>query len=202
MKYITRIALCLFVVHLAFVTVTPVVSTVYAQEEDAMMEEHMENDPDAMMMEEEGSADAGTSEYPLPYPGILPDHPLYFLKRLRDRVLDALITDPIRKSEFYLLQGDKRLQMGLFLVERGKTELAATTVLEGERFMEQAVTMLASVSDQGEEQVRGLADTMKAATGKHVEVLESMLASVQQKDGALSQALEIARDVQAQVVSL
>ena len=52
--------------------------------------------------------------YPLAYPGILPDNPLYPLKMLRDRIVFFLINDPFKKAEFNLLQADKRLGAGLF----------------------------------------------------------------------------------------
>jgi hypothetical protein len=62
--------------------------------------------------------------YTLPYPGILPDHPLYFVKQLRDTVLSLLISNPVRKVKFYILMADKHLSMGVVLKEKGKPELA------------------------------------------------------------------------------
>ena len=59
-------------------------------------------------------------EYLFPLPGILPDHPLYFPKQVRDGIMDRLIVDPLRKAEFLVLQADKRLNMGKVLVEQGK----------------------------------------------------------------------------------
>ena len=50
-----------------------------------------------------------TPNYLLPYPGMLPDNPLYMLKAMRDRVINFLIADSQKKAEFYLLQSDKRL---------------------------------------------------------------------------------------------
>ena len=49
-------------------------------------------------------------QYELPYPGILPDNPLYFLKAIRDNVLGFFITDPLKKADYSLLMADKRLQ--------------------------------------------------------------------------------------------
>ena len=37
-------------------------------------------------------------DYELPYPGLLPDSPLYFLKISRDRLIEFMIGDPIKKS--------------------------------------------------------------------------------------------------------
>src|SRR3989304_6415715 len=50
--------------------------------------------------------------YQLPYPGILPDHPLYTLKAVRDRIQVFLTRDNLKKAEIYLLYSDKRLAMG------------------------------------------------------------------------------------------
>ena len=73
---------------------------------------------------EEATETAKTSiDYALPYPGILPGHPLYSVKMLRDRVMGWFITDPLKKAEFYLLLADKRINAGQFLVNYGKQQL-------------------------------------------------------------------------------
>src|SRR5438309_421306 len=47
--------------------------------------------------------------YQLPYPGMLPDNPLYFLKVIRDGVWSFLLSNPLKKADFDLLQADKRV---------------------------------------------------------------------------------------------
>ena len=79
-------------------------------------------------------AEEGSISYDLPFPGILPDHPLYPLKTLRDRILEVLIRDQERKVEFYLLMADKRLNMGIMLSDSGKHKLAESTIANGEQF--------------------------------------------------------------------
>ncbi|MBF8250036.1 MAG: LPXTG-motif cell wall anchor protein, partial [Candidatus Levybacteria bacterium] len=54
--------------------------------------------------------------YELPYPGLLPDSPLYFLRVTRDKLVSFLISDPLKKAEFDLLQADKRLNAGIYLL--------------------------------------------------------------------------------------
>src|SRR3989344_1770388 len=74
-------------------------------------------------------------DYDLPYPGLLPDHPLYFLKMMRDSAIGFLISDPLKKAEFDLLQADKRLNSGLYLLHNDKdknAELAQSTISKGE----------------------------------------------------------------------
>jgi len=46
-------------------------------------------------------------DYTLPYPGLLPDNPLYPLKMIRDRIILFLINDSAKRTEYYLLQADK-----------------------------------------------------------------------------------------------
>lgn len=80
------------------------------------------------------------NEYQLPYPGILPDSPLYSLKVFRDRVVDFLITDPLKKSEFYILTSDKHLNGGVYLIKKGKVDLAELTISKGENYFEKAIS--------------------------------------------------------------
>lgn len=77
--------------------------------------------------------------YELPYPGILPGSPLYALKALRDKFLEILISDPIKKSNFYLLQADKRLASSLKLFENGDAVSSETTFSKGQNYLEKSL---------------------------------------------------------------
>lgn len=124
-------------------------------------------------------------EYALPYPGILPDHPLYFLKRLRDTILERLINDPIRKAEFYILQSDKRLQMGVMLTAAGKGTLGESTISKAEKYMEQAITNLSSYKKSGGVVPPYVVERLEKATAKHREVITDLIrkASEAEKSG-------------------
>ncbi len=89
--------------------------------------------------------------YVLPYPGLLPDNPLYILKTFRDRMIGLLISDPTKQAEFNLLQADKRLQAGLYLYQqhKGKEELAFTTFDKGENYFEQSIAKIKAAKQQG-----------------------------------------------------
>ncbi|MDO8460651.1 MAG: DUF5667 domain-containing protein, partial [Nanoarchaeota archaeon] len=78
-------------------------------------------------------------DYQLPYPGILPGSPLYSLKMVRDRLLELFISDSLKKSNFYLLQADKRLGSSLMLFEKGDKKLAETTLSKGQKYLEKAL---------------------------------------------------------------
>lgn len=120
------------------------------------------------------SMKSGGKEYFLPYPGILPDHPLYKIKLVRDWILERIIVDPIRKTEFYILQGDKRLNMGIALVEKGNSALAGEVIVQSGNFMEQAMHALASIKSAGREVPAYVLEHLENALVEHGEVLESM----------------------------
>lgn len=113
------------------------------------------------------------SDYQLPYPGILPDSPLYFLKAARDRVVVFFISDPIKKSEFDLLASDKRLGSGVSLFEKGKKDLSESTISKGENYFEDAVKNIKLAKKQGRD-VGGLLNTMDLSAKKHLEVLNDL----------------------------
>lgn len=104
--------------------------------------------------------------YELPYPGLLPDSPLYFLRTLRDKTVSLLISDPLKKAEFNLLQADKRLNAGIYLVNKNKDALALTTISKAENYFSEAIDKLEEAKNQGRG-INGLQMKMKDALVKH-----------------------------------
>src|SRR5436190_18380171 len=78
-------------------------------------------------------------EYELSYPGVLPDNPLYLIKAARDRMVSFLITDPIKKIEFNLLTSDKRIYASKLLSDKGKFDLAISTLSKSNNYLEISV---------------------------------------------------------------
>ena len=70
--------------------------------------------------------------YELPYPGLLPDHPLYFIKSMRDKFLIFTTRDNQKKARLYLHLSDKHMSASLALVEKGKELLAVGELQKGE----------------------------------------------------------------------
>lgn len=142
-------------------------------------------------------------EYALPYPGILPDHPLYIVKRLRDYILERVIVEPVRKGEFYILQGDKRLQMGMTLIDMGKFPLGESTISKAEKYMEQSVTVLVSYQATNAMVPTNIADRLKISLSKHEEVITAMLLKVPdaQKNG-LTESLTRVKQLQEEAKKL
>jgi hypothetical protein len=111
--------------------------------------------------------------YDLPYPGLLPDSPLYFLRVIRDKIVEFLISDPLKKSEFDLLQANKRLNAGIFLFNKGKMSLALSTISKAENYFLQALDALGKAKEQGRS-TDGIEGKLKDALEKHEQELESL----------------------------
>ena len=143
------------------------------------------------------------SEYMLPFPGLLPDHPLYFLKNIRDFLLDKLIVDPIRRSEFYLLQADKKLAMAIPFIEKGNTTRAEEVLVKSGKHMEQSIGGLATLKSQGKETPGYVVDRIANALVKHEEVLIELMQKAQgNKMENFSTALNLVKKLQGEAGKL
>lgn len=125
------------------------------------------------------STSSASVKYDLPYPGILPDHPLYKLKVLRDKIITFLINDPTKKAQYHLLLADKRLVMARMLVDIDKIELAKETALKGENEYTLLVFMYKDINKRPNKQ---LFDKLENAALKHQEILNEIIAKVNEKD--------------------
>lgn len=112
-------------------------------------------------------------EYNLPYHGILPTSPLYTLKLIKDGISDLLISDPLRKTSFYLLQADKRLSAVIVLYEEGDEDLGEETLLNGIEYLEKSMTKL---NEANEEQynVEDVFGKIQTSVKKHKEVINGI----------------------------
>lgn len=109
-------------------------------------------------------------QYDLPYPGILPDSPLYFLKALRDNIIGFFISDPVKKADYELLMADKRLVSAKALFDEGKTDLAFTTLSKSGNYFDQAIQEAATAKQQGEN-VGPTISRLILAAQKHQEII-------------------------------
>ncbi|MBI2028420.1 MAG: hypothetical protein HYT07_02310 [Candidatus Levybacteria bacterium] len=129
--------------------------------------------------EEQQSTPAAIINYDLAYPGVLPDHPLYKLKVLRDRISLALISDPMKKIDFYLLQADKGILASAMLIDKNKIDLAKQTALKAEH----NYTLLAQILySQRKKPDADFFKKLKTASLKHQEVLDSFAKRVSKDD--------------------
>lgn len=142
-------------------------------------------------------------EYELPYPGMLPDNPLYFVKQIRDWILDKLIADPVKKADFYILQGDKRLAMGVMLTTTGKAVLGEQVISKSEKYMNNAVQQLLGAKAKGQEVPGYIVDHLTRALAKHAELVTAEIgkAADAQKAG-LTTSLTLITQLQADLGKL
>ncbi len=130
------------------------------------------------------------SEYTLPYPGLLPTNPLYGLKVFRDNVIGFLITDPIKKAQFDILQADKRLAAGeMLLAERGHTETAITIISKSQNYLFFAVDKAQEAKKKGMD-ANDVIRHIIASGKKQEELLTDLTAA--QKGGDQQKLIELA----------
>ena len=113
----------------------------------------------------------GKVVYDLPYPGILPDHPLYIVKMVRDRLLDWTTRDSLKKTQLYLLYSDKRLAAAIILAKKGKNSLAISTLAKGEKYFLRIPDLIVRSKRQGVTIPESLFYQIKLSNDKHKEVI-------------------------------
>jgi hypothetical protein len=112
-------------------------------------------------------------QYTLPYTGILPDNPLYLLKVIRDNALNLLIMDPLKKSKYDLLMANKRLGGADMLLDKGKVDLAITTLSKSGNYFDLAIQQAVVAKQQGEN-TDEIFSTLLTASLKHQQVIFKM----------------------------
>lgn len=132
-------------------------------------------------------------DYFLAYPGILPDHFLYPIKMIRDRIWLWLTVDPLKKAEVMLLFADKRLGAGRALIEGGKVDLGLSTLSKAEKYLESAFSQ-EKIARQSGKDTKALLEKLSKASLKHEEVLTELETKVpQDKQSTIEDLLKYAR---------
>lgn len=119
-------------------------------------------------------------EYNLPYPGILPDHPLFFIKEIRDKILIWTTRDHLKKAELYLLLSDKRAMMAMLLAKNGKDKPALTALSQAEEYFLKIPPLLEMSKKQGVTASSDLIQRLKLSNAKHKELEEILLKDLPQ----------------------
>jgi hypothetical protein len=115
-------------------------------------------------------------DYVLPHPGMLPDNPLYALKKTRDSLLIFFTRDNVKKAVVHLLLSDKKIQMAEELSTKGKWKLSMETASEAEDHSIRILDNLLAAKKQGVSAPTGFLHDFKLSTEKHRELLEDLLA--------------------------
>jgi len=115
--------------------------------------------------------------YSLVYPGILPDHFLYPLKMVRDRLWLFLTLGPVRQAEVRLLFADKRLGAGKALIEGNQIKLGISTLTKAEKYLEEGLKKLTEAKKANRD-IASLKEKYGLALAKHEEVLLALKTKV------------------------
>lgn len=121
--------------------------------------------------------------YTLSYPGLLPDHPLYFIKAGREKIMAFFISHPLKKAEFNLLQADKRMQASYMVSQKGskKIDLAQSTFSKGENYYEDAINYTKEAKRQGID-ITEFSKKLVDANKKHQQVFSDMTKKLHKRD--------------------
>lgn len=132
---------------------------------------------------QEAEQSSTKSTYTLSYPGLLPDHPLYFIKAGRDRIMSFLISNPMEKAEFSLLQADKRVEASFMLSEKKEKnlDLSQSTFSKAENYFEAAINQTMAAKTQGIN-TSEISKKLKDANQKHQEILKDITSKLNGKD--------------------
>lgn len=132
-------------------------------------------------------------EYYLPYPGVLPDSPLYKVKMVRDRISMWLTFGEEKKAERELLYADKRINAAVVLSEGGKKSLGVSTATKASKYLYGSFVKLEKAAKSGKD-VKSMLLKLGKASAKHAEILEKMAMETDGGDrAALVQSLALAR---------
>jgi hypothetical protein len=141
--------------------------------------------------------------YHLPYPGILPDHPLYFIKGIRDQLLQFKTRENIKKAELYLLLSDKRVSMSIELSKKGKDKLAITTFSNAEKYFSYIPDLIINSKKQGVGPQSDFLNTLKLSSDKHREVAETLMKELPQGSSeSINQILKLNSDTRKRLEKL
>lgn len=119
-------------------------------------------------------ADSQIIEYYFPYPGrILPDHPLWTFKAMRDRVWLSITPSAARRAELNLLLANKRLISAKILFERDKSELAFSVLTKASKYLESALKEEETARARGVD-TKSFLISLARASLKHREIVREI----------------------------
>lgn len=114
------------------------------------------------------------NNYVLPYPGVLPGHPLYNLKMIRDRVREWMAMSAEEKAGLYLELANKRIAATKTLIETGEQQQGVVTAEKGLIYQSKAVNALTEMKLQAKE-VGKVGNELELAIDKHSQVLLELM---------------------------
>lgn len=129
-------------------------------------------------------------DYSLAWPGILPDSKLYKLKVLRNKIIEKMIINPVKKVEFDLLMADKTIYASKLLADKREIALATDAALKGENYYSTLVQDYNKALLKGEKIPSLLDHKITLAAVKHQEIFKEIENIVSSEDKKKFEAAE------------
>lgn len=120
--------------------------------------------------------------YQLPYPGILPDNPLYFFKQIRDSLNIFITRDSLKKADLYLNLADKHMAIALKMAEKGREKIAITELQESEELFGKIPNLLIDSKKQGVSPSNDMIIKLYQSNGKHQEIITEVMKRLTQTE--------------------
>ena len=115
-------------------------------------------------------------DYQLPYPGILPDNPLYVFKEMRDSIQVMMAGSPLEKAKAQLQIADKNMAAAVELSAKGKHQLAGERISKAQEHVLKIIAILNRQSDKTtQDQRTEFKMTLAKANLKHRETIETLM---------------------------
>lgn len=142
-------------------------------------------------------------EYNLPYPGILPDNELYFVKIARDKLMDFFTRDFLKKAELNLLFADKKIVMASELTKKNKWSIAKKTISEAEGHYQRIIDALVESKKQGTSASGDFILKVKLSNEKHRQTIENLLKDAPGGDAAyFEETLKTNKEISQELTKL
>lgn len=125
--------------------------------------------------QEEISVEAKEVDYDLPHAGMLPDNPLYSLKKVRDSFWLFFTRDNLEKADLLLLFSDKKIVMAQAMAEKGKWELALESARNSEADANRMIEAMEMATKIGYAPSGDFLIMAKLSNDKHYQIMEDML---------------------------
>lgn len=131
-----------------------------------------------------------TVQYDLSYPGLLPDHPFYILKQVRDNMLALFIGKPLDRSSFMLLQSDKQVSAAKLLVEQRKdVAMIRDSFAASQKSFEDAVKETQAAKQEGLA-TGDMINKLRIASKKHHEIVQDVMVQLSSEDKKMFTEIE------------
>ncbi len=113
--------------------------------------------------------------YQLPYSGLLPDHPLYPLKKLRDFLLVSTTRDNVKKAQLHLNLSNRMFSESLGLAQKAKDGAALDHMRKAQEEFFRVMPAIQDAKKQGGAYPNDFIDELYLSNAKHREVIAEVL---------------------------